>query len=223
MVSLHEEHRGARAYEMTTVTPVTEAVAAVAIIVLTILGLVNVVPGTMMGVAVIVVGAAILLQGAQTVGEYSRVAVESGGAVAANGAGGGITLDFLAGGAGIVLGILSLFAHAEQFAPAALIVFGGTLLLSGGIAGVSASPTSRPEAEASPSERAMAAITRETSAIAAGAQVLVGIAAIVLGILALALVQPAILTLVGLLVVGGAFLMRSATVDGAALALTRSA
>jgi hypothetical protein len=53
--------------------------------------------------------------------------------------------------------------------------------------------------------------------------VLVGIAAIVLGILALALIQPEILTLVGLLVVGGAFLMRSATVDGAALALTRSA
>ena len=214
MVSLHE--RGALAQEISSVTPMTESIAAVAIIVLAILGLVNVVPAVMMGVATIVIGAAILLRGAETAGEYSRLVVADGGTM--SGMGGGITLDFLAGGSGIVLGILALFAHAAALVPVALIVFGGTLLLSGSVA------ARAPAAEATsadPHTVALARIMRETAAVSAGVQILVGIAAIVLGILALAHVEDVILTLVGLLVVGAAVLVTSATVERSALGLWR--
>lgn len=218
MVTLHEG-RDAIVSEIAAVTPMTEAIAAVAIIVLTILGLVNVVPGVMLGVATIVVGAAILLKGAETAGEYSRLLLANPSGT--SGVGGGITLDFLAGGAGIVLGILALFANAGALAPVALIVFGGTLLLSG--AAMARLPAIDTAMAQDPAARAAAMLARETTAVSVGGQILVGIAAIVLGILALAAIRTEVLTLVGLLAVGGALLVSSASLENAALGFIRHA
>ncbi len=205
MVSAQTE-RHEIAHEIASVTPFSEAAAALAVIVLSVLGLVNVAPTAMAGVAAIVIGAGLLLQGTKMAAEYSRLAGEAGRSDGVQVIGGGITLEFLAGGTGIVLGILSLFANVTALAPAALIVFGGTLLLSGGVAARIGVP-----AEATRSADPTAIMIRQSAAAAVGAQVFIGIGAIVLGILSFALTSGATLTLVGLLAVGAGMLMTGAT------------
>jgi hypothetical protein len=220
MTTVHDERRD-WAVASNTVTPLSESVAAIAIIVLAVLGLLNVVPEAMMAIATIVVGVAILLQGAQTVGEYSRLIAAGPGAQAIAGTlSGGVTLEFLSGGVGIVLGILALFSHTPTLAPAALIVFGATLLLSGAIVARRAAEPSG-VVGASPQAQAAQAIAAQMAAVTSGAEIMIGIAGIVLGILALVPIHGAILTLVGLLAVGGALLMAAVSTDGMVTSVLR--
>lgn len=213
MTTVHDERRD-WAIGASAVTPLSESVAAIAVIVLAVLGMVDVVPEAMMAIATIVVGAAILLQGAQTVGEYTRLIEAGSSALAVSGTwGGGVTLEFLSGGVGIVLGILALFSHTPTLAPAALIVFGATLLLNGAIVARKASTTGA-SAAASPQGQAAEAIAAQMAAVTSGAEMMIGIAAIVLGILALVPIHAAILTLVGLLAVGAALLVAAVSTDG---------
>src|SRR5690348_41641 len=196
MTTVHDERRD-WAVATNTVTPLSESIAAIAIIVLAVLGLLNVVPEVMMAIATIVVGVAILLQGAQTVGEYSRLIATgpSGALPVSSTLSGGITLEFLSGGVGIVLGILALFAHTPTLAPAALIVFGATLLLNGAIVARRAGEQGA-AVGASPQARAAEAIAAQMAGVTSGAEIMIGIAGIVLGILALVPIHAAILTLV---------------------------
>jgi len=205
-----------RSSTLATATPVSESITALAAIVLAILGLVSVVPNLMAAIITIVIGAGILMQGAQTVGEYSRVspagvpqAALSGGWAA------GITLEFLAGGTGIVLGILALFSNTAALVPAALIVFGGTLLLNGAV--MTGRGSNLPQAELTAADT----VSAEMFAVAGGAQIMVGIAAMVLGILALIPIQNMVLTLVGLLAVGAALLVAAVPGTGAAFGAFR--
>ena len=131
--------------------------------------------------------------------------------------GGGITLEFLAGGTGIVLGILSLYSHVTQLAPAALIVFGGTLLLGGGVAAPDRIARQRNRRRGFLWRGAAAMIVRQSATAAAGAQVLIGVATVVLGILALAGAHAQTLNLVGLLAVGAGLLMTGVTSASAAV------
>ena len=217
MVTLHGEHR--EWLTGTTVTPLSETAAAIAVIVLAVLGLLNVAPNAMVAIATIIVGAAMLLQGAQVVGEYTRWAT-SGSADAVPGAVGGVTLDFLTGGVGIVLGILALFAQTPTLAPAALIVFGGTLLLTGTATArrtlLPGAPTEAPGADAAE------LVATQMASVASGAQVMLGIAAIVLGILALVPIHAMVLTLVGLLAVGSAILVVGIVSGGVAVVEARA-
>ena len=213
MTTVHDERRE-WAVATNTVTPLSESVAAIAIIVLAVLGLLNVVPEVLMAIATIVVGVAILLQGAQTVGEYSRlIAAGPGAATVSSTLSGGITLEFLSGGVGIVLGILALFAHTPTLAPAALIVFGATLLLNGAIVAARATEPRAPVG-APPQAQAAEAIAAQMAGVTCGAEIMIGIAGIVLGILALVPIHAAILTLVGLLAIGAALLMAAVSSDG---------
>ena len=212
MATIHDERRD-WAIAPGTATPLSESVGAIAVIVLAILGLVNVVPEAMMAIATIVVGAAILLQGAQEVGEYTRLSTSGqGSAVLSNSWGGGVTLEFLSGGVGVVLGILALFSHAPTLVAAALIVFGATLLLNGAVVARRAQVI-RP-AGASPQNQMAEAIAAQMSTVTSGAEMMIGIAAVVLGILALIPIHAPILTLVGLLAVGAALLMAAVSTDG---------
>lgn len=203
----HEEIREHR-FEMVTVAPLSETVGAIAIIVLAIIGLAGTVPATMVAIATIVIGAAILMQGANTASEYAELfAAEEAGLAKPGAVGGGITLEFLAGGTGIVLGILALLTPATAvLSAAALIVFGCTLLLSAG-ATARASAIQSEDAALSVNARAL---LRETASVASGAQIMIGVAGIVLGILALVGLQGAVLTLVGELAIGAALLAVSA-------------
>jgi len=201
---------------MVTVAPLSESIGAIAIIVLAIIGLAGTAPSLMVSIATIVIGAAILMQGANMASEYAELfaAEEAGLAMPAGAVGGGITLEFLAGGVGVVLGILALLTPVTVVLPAAaLIVFGSTLLLSAG-ATARASEFQSEGATLSASARAL---LRETASVASGAQIMIGISAIVLGILALVGMQAAVLTLVGYLAIGAALLVVSAGASVAGL------
>lgn len=199
----HEGLRGHR-FDMVTVAPLSETVAAIAIIVLAIIGLAGTAPGAMVAIATIVIGAAILLQGANMATEYGELlAAEEGGLGNPAAVGGGITLEFLAGGTGVVLGILALLTPITAvLSAAALVVFGCTLLLS-------ASATARASekhSEGAALSGSARALLHQTASVGAGAQIMIGVAAVVLGILALVGLHGVVLTLVGELAIGAALL-----------------
>jgi hypothetical protein len=213
MVTLHGEHHDLAAG--TAVTPLSESAAALAVIVLAVLGLLDIAPAAMLAVATIVVGAAILLQGAAAVAEYSRwLAAGSPVAALSSAWGGGVTLDFVTGGVGIILGILALFGSTPVLTAAALIVFGGTLLLNGAVTARQSIMTGAPATQLAPQDQAAELVATQISDVASGAQVMIGIAAIVLGILALMPGHGAALTLVGLLAVGASVLVTGMSTGG---------
>lgn len=188
--------------EPTAVAPLTEGAAGIAVIVLTIIGLAAVASASMASIATIVIGAGLLVEAANTAMEYGRVG--SGvGEIAEPGA--DMTVEFLAGGAGIVLGILALIGiNAVHLVPAALIVFGAALLLAG------ASPTQIGTVTMGEG-MARSVSWRTELAPARGVQMLIGIAAVILGILSLVVMPDnAVLALVGLLAVGAGLLATSA-------------
>lgn len=197
--------------------PLTEAAAGLAVIVLAIIGLANVAPFDLAAIATIVVGAALLLQVANAASEYvweadkSAVAT-SGGADFGNAMAGG----FMAGGVGIVLGILALLGIGSMLlVAAALIVFGGALLLSAGITAEVSWARIGAEVDAAH------AMARQAATAAGGAQALIGLAVVILGILALLEIHAGALVLVGLLALGASLLLTSAAIAGAAMSIVR--
>jgi hypothetical protein len=197
-----------------------EAIGGVAAIVLGILGLAGLITDTMLAVITIVIGVALVLQGMEITAEYS--AALANGDDSAVPASRGMTIELLVGGAGIVLGILALVAVNAQFlVPAALIVFGGSLMLAG-VAGAQMFPANGVPRDTS--EGHVLEVARQSRSGAAGVQVMVGIAAIILGILAYVL--PTFwhtLAIVGLIAVGGSLLLTSAAATTFAELIARPA
>lgn len=173
----------------------TEGAAGIAVIVLAIVGLAGVSTPSMAAIATIVIGVGLMVQGFTTAAENSRVVGAAGGAVmTGNDFAGEVMVDCLGGGTGVVLGILALIgvSAAPMLMPAALIVFGGALLLSG-------------------------ALAMRTSPATGGMETLIGIGGLVLGILSLLIAHSAVLLLVGFIAIGAALLMVSAAFSGAVL------
>jgi uncharacterized membrane protein HdeD (DUF308 family) len=178
----------------------TEGAAGLAVIVLAIIALAgasNAVALT--AIAAIVVGVGLMVQGFNTAAENARLIPPEMGAAAGGDFSGEVMVDCLAGGVGIVLGILALIGVAATpvLLPASLIVFGAALLLSGAIE--LQGPRTR------------------GSAGTGGMEVIIGIAGTVLGILALLTTHSAILVTVGFIAIGAALLMVSATFSGAVI------
>src|SRR5207249_49523 len=120
---------------------------------------------------------------------------------------GGLGAEFIAGLAGVVLGVLSLIDISPSYLlPVSAIVFGAALLIGTGVvARVNESPT------LTPGEAKTETWDREVTANAAGMQIFIGLATMALGILALIIFDWTILTLVALLCVGAATFVSGAT------------
>jgi hypothetical protein len=197
--------------EVETTGSLIEAATGIAVIVLAIIGLARGDTGFMTSITGIVLGAALLAEGGTVAAEYSKLlAMVTGGTLGAVELGGGMTVEILAGGSAIVLGILRLLGFSpEILLPVAVIAVGTSSIFAA--SGLQRLNTLKLQA-AGLSDIAQ----KVAQAIVAGAiaaQVLAGGGAIVLGILALTLTaHAAVLTLVGLLVLGA-----SVTVSGAAL------
>jgi hypothetical protein len=192
-----------------TVGPMTEGAAGIAVIVLSILGLAAISPGVLASVAVIVIGVGFLIESANTGIEYSRLVSQGaqGAAVETAELGADITVELMAGITGVVLGVLALLTAGSvmHLLPAALIVFGGTLLLAGFSATTIRTVRGVESAVGAPM------ITMQSElAPARGLQVLIGVAAVVLGILSFVMSAGGTLMMVGFLVVGAALLATSA-------------
>lgn len=194
--------------DTTQVGPLTEGAAGIAVIVLAVLGLAAISPGVMASISTIVIGVGLLIEAANTGIEYSRIGTlgMQAGATPTGQVGADITVELLGGVAGIVLGVLALIGAGGvmNLLPAALIVFGGAMLLAGfnattigAMSGVDGGVGGR-------------VMVQSELAPARGLQVLAGISAIVLGILALLLSAGGTLLMVGFLVIGAALLATSA-------------
>ena len=172
----------------------TEGTAGIAVVVLAILGLARVAPAMFASIVTILIGAGLMIEAFTIAAEEARAASRAAGAEtgqALSEIGTRSLITAMVGVTGLVLGILGLVGiEAMHLIPAALVIFGGGLVLNAacGVFGSS-----------------------HGSAAVSGFEAMVGVAAVVLGVLALILQQSWVLPLVGFIAVGMALLLTSAT------------
>ncbi len=178
----------------------SEGIAGGAVVVLTLLGLSGIMPATMLPIAVIVMGAAFLLEGGAVSTRFSKLISETGkDRLDSAELGVGMTSEFVGGIAGLVLGILSLLKlYPMYLVPVAVIVYGGTLMFSSGMT----VRLNAFELEGAEQNTRFVRIAHEAMNAAAGVEFLLGLSVVVLGIIALTGIYTAVLSLVAMLVAG---------------------
>jgi len=206
---------------------VMDAIGGIATAVLAIIALAGWQPELLAGVATIVFGAALLVQGGTLLSEYSQVFTPAGAMQTASDAfgGDGLAVMFPTGIAGIVLGILALLGIASYTLTAvSAIAFGAALMMS-------AQSVRRLYAMQSEVRRTSVSAygTREFLAAemaggSAGIQFLAVLSALVLGIIAVAAgvdMRSELLTLVALLLVGLTNIISGSALSGLVLGFMR--
>lgn len=190
-----------------------EVIGGIGAVTLAIIGLSNVAPGFMVTIATIVLGAAFLIEGGAVAAEYSDILDRtSHGTLVKAEWSGGMSMDMVAGAAGVVLGILALIGIAPQvLVGASVITFGAALAMSYGTVTRLNELRIDAEEELQPKVKRVA---KQALLGAAGAQVLLGVGVIVLGILVLIDIAPMELSLIGLLVVGASLIISGSAVGG---------
>jgi hypothetical protein len=196
-----------------------DAVGGIAAAVIAIVGLTGFQPEVMTAIAVIVFGAAMLIQGGALLSEYTGAMQVVPAATATAGDGGTAAL-FLGGGAGTVLGILALLGIAAAALTAvAILVFGAALLLSS--SSVRRLFTLQAAARRATARSATELLAGEMASGSAGIQLAAGLAAIVLGILAAAGTRPQTLILAALIVLGVTFIVTGSALSGIVVSFVR--
>jgi hypothetical protein len=202
---LHE-HYGR--WEHTAFT--TELILALGAVVLSIIGLVGLFPTPLAAIAVIALGVMLLSEGASIMFRAYALLAEAGAGetAAVSDVSRAITAEFLAGVAGVVLGILALVGIVPLMLMAvAVITYGGMLIVtSGGSIGF--------DWPAIGDNEVVRRLVRSLRGVAADAQLLAGLAGVVLGILALVGIKPLTLVVVALLAIGASALLRSSALGG---------
>jgi hypothetical protein len=221
MSSLYTTESGASG-EVTTYTGLVDAFGGIATVVLAIIGLAGVNPEALMSIATIVFGAALLILAGAVLSEFAQMAVtEASSSGSASSSGGSVSVLFLVGVAGIVLGVLALLGvNAPILTSAAIIAFGAALLTS--CSAVWRSLAWRSAASRTQARGLLARmVASEVAAGSSGFQGAAGLAMIVLGILAIAGIHSQLLNLVALLVAGGAVVMTGSTLGSAMMGFMR--
>lgn len=217
MATTFEQRVDRRVMEEESTSAAAEAIGGLAVVVLAILGLAGLVPIYLAGISGIVFGVTALAQGTAIAAEYQNIysRFRGGNHTGSIELGGGMTIEVVAGGSAIVLGILSLIGAVPDILLPALVITGGAaLMLSAGSVQRLNNLKLTAADEADPTLQ----VTHAATAGVVAGQVLSGIAAAVLGIIALASLHTSaaagaataasgapiwlILTLVGLLVLG---------------------
>jgi hypothetical protein len=180
-----------------------EAICGIGAIVLAIVALAGTLPVHLSAIAAIVLGGGLLLEGAAIGARFGKLLGEIvGPRFSMAELGGGMTAEFFAGAAGIVLGILALVGIVSvTLLSVAAIVFGAALLLG---AGATSSLNALIVEHRYRAHEVVRRVAGTMVSGTAGAQVLVGLSAIILGIVALTDVHPLTLSLVAFLAVGAA-------------------
>jgi hypothetical protein len=195
-----------------------EATVGAGAVIMAVLGLASLMPVTMACIATIAIGAALVLEGG-SVATRLFVAIDRGGAEVPGELMGGLGAESLAGLTAVALGFIALL-HAEPFTlmDAGLVVIGAALLL-----GTAATwrVNYYPRYAEAPQNDTETYVMRQAVHAASGAHALVGASAVLLGILALLGYSTVTLTLVALLVVGGAMVISGAALGGRFLAALR--
>lgn len=194
-----------------------EGAGGIAVAVLAIIGLSQTfASGMLASIAVIILGAALFVEGGALAAELSRLMkMETGGAVGRIDIGSGMTLELFGGVALIALGVLAVLNIVPATLIAvAVIAAGAILVLSSGTLFELSEFRMRTAAEAGVSEPHRNLMKAGISS-AVGVQVLAGGAGVVLGILALGGTAAALtLSQIGLLVLGSAVAVSAGTMTG---------
>jgi hypothetical protein len=201
-----------------------DALGGVATIVLAIVGLAGMRPEIMIGIATVVFGAALLIEGGAMLSEYAQLIFPMGARAPQTWefGGNGLSALFTIGAAGIVLGVLALLGIASAvLTSVAIIAFGSALVLSSNAVW----SLSRLRQAAAPSEAQTVSggviLANEIASGSSGVLSLAGLAAIILGVLAVAGMNSIVLTLAALLVLGAALIMTGSTLSATVFALMR--
>jgi len=195
-----------------------DAIGGAATVVLAIIGLSGTSADMLLAIATIVFGAALLIQSGAILSELTHMIFPAGATEPVEEfRGGGLSIVFLVGSAGIVLGVLALLGiYRIELISIAIIAFGSALVF--GSNSVWSVHRMKQAAFRTGGHRAMAGseiLATEIAAGSAGLQCIAGLAGIVLGILAVTGTIPVALSLVSLLVMGATILMTGSTLSGA--------
>lgn len=192
------------------------SIAGAAAVVLSILGLAKIYPELFVAIATIAIGVSLLLKALAITAEFPRLLSETSASTIDTG--GGISVEFIAGATGIVLGILALLGiEFQPLVSIAVIVFGAGLIFGTTII----KSVNELKAQVSGAESSVQKVMHEIVSATMGTQLLVGIGAVVLGILSLIGFTPLVLTLVALLAIGGATLLTGSAVTGRMFSLIK--
>jgi hypothetical protein len=206
-----------------------DAIGGVATIVLAIIGLSGAKPEMLVAVAVIVFGAALLVQGGAMLSEYVGIIFPEGASNVSMEQFGGSSVSalFMAGAAGIVLGILGLVGvQTPILTSVAIIAFGaGLLVSSNSVSQLHAlkRAAERMSAQGASQTGGAEVIAHEMAAGSAGVTALAGLAAVVLGILALADVHSVVLELAALIALGSTLVTTGSTLTATVVNFMRPA
>jgi len=205
-----------QATEAAAALSLVEAVGGVAAIVLAILGLLGIVDKTLAAIGLIVIGAALLFEGAAILSRYSRLTREAGGAPELTG---GVTLELIGGLSVLILGVLAVLSLATMTLLAVgVIAYGAILILT---AGTLTRLNSLDYADQSTSV-VHEAMMRDAVMGSTALQILAGIGGVVLGVLALLGIHDLTLVLVAILGFGVAILLSGSALSGRMIGLFRS-
>jgi hypothetical protein len=224
MISRQAAHRESVAYG-----GLIDAVGGVATIILAALGLAGLHAPLLAAIATIVFGIALLIQCGTMASEYAQLLFPFGGkAIMKIDEFGGRSLSvvFLAGAAGVILGVLALLGvNAVVLTSIAMITFGTALILSSSAVFDLLMLSRGIQKSEGRYQEGQGRFGWEILAIGSvGLQVLAGVVAIVLGVLALVGAANALtLTLVALLALGAALVLTGGSLSATVLSLMRSA
>lgn len=194
-------------------------IGGAATIILSILGLVGLYPNYFVPISTIAIGITLLFKGAAIASEYPKLLMQTTSTnYQQNELTGGMSIEFLAGASGIVLGILALLGlKAVMLCSIALIVFGVGLVAGSGVV----SRLNTLKMSLFGTEDKTRRVLQEMVSTATHIQILVGLGAIVLGILSLLGIENVTLTLVGLLIIGAAAVLSGTSLTGKMMEMLR--
>ena len=203
-----------RAAEAVMGSSALEALAGIGAVALAIIALAGVYPTFLASIAAIVLGGALLFEGAAITTRYTQFVSECGSAAEQAMVTGGPSAEFVGGAAGVVLGILALLGiYPSTLVSVAALVFGAALLVGSGANARLNRMIAQPPGH-DPEERRIR-ISNEAVSAASGGEFLFGAGAAVLGILAVVGQGSWLaLSLVAFLSVGTAVLLTGTAVSG---------
>jgi hypothetical protein len=218
-MTMAQTHTDVAATSTTNFGGFADAIGGIATVILAIIALSGVNPGILVPAAVIVFGVALLIQGGTMLTAHASVVFPAAGAGSIEQfRGGDLSVLFLVGIAGIVLGILAMLGIAAATLTAvSIIAFGAGLILSAN--SVRELNVVRPSVGMSGQEM----VAGEMASGSAGVQLLSGLTAVVLGILAVCGVNAPVLMLSALIVLGGAVVLSGGTLSGMVLSFMHPA
>ena len=200
------------------VASLAENLAGGGAIALAIIGLAGIVPIFVASIAILAIGTAFLFEGAGIAGRLNRLmAIQSKGNLDVSELGGGISAEFFAGLAGVTLGILSIVGIVPaQLIAIAVLVFGAAIVRgSRSMARINSQMI-----EFTDESPAAKNVAYELVRSAESVQMLIGMAAVILGIIAvIGKIDPMILSLVALLIIGFVNLLSGNAVNGKVLGI----